>query len=93
VISGRAKRVVIYTASLLIAPTPIMAYEKGTRDFALAVLACGVIFSVSSLYVVGGERRLKSRSLLNLKLLATASITFLFGLFMAIGSMVFLVRF
>jgi hypothetical protein len=93
VISGRAKRVVIYTASLLIAPLPIMPYEKGTRNFALAVLACGVIISMSSFYVVEGERRLKSRSLLNLKLLATASITLLFGLFMSIGSVVFLVRF
>ena len=92
-ISGRAKRVVIYTASLLLAPIPIMPFEKGTRDFALAVLACGVIISMSSFYVVEGERRLKSRSLLNLKLLATASITLLFGLLMSIGSIVFLIRF
>jgi hypothetical protein len=70
-----------------------MSYEKGTRDFALAVLACGVILSLSSFYVVDGERRLKARSLLGRKLLATASITLLFGLFMAMGSMVFLVRF
>jgi hypothetical protein len=93
VISGRGKRVVIYTASLLIAPLPIIPFEKGTRDFALAVLACGAIISMSSLYVVEGERRLKSRSLLGHKLLATASITLLFGLFMAIGSVVFLKRF
>ena len=92
-ISGRAKRVGIYTASLLIAPLPIMPYEKGTRGFALAILACGVIISMSSFYVVEGERRLKSRSLLGLKLLAVASITLLFGLSIAIGSMVFLVRF
>ena len=70
-----------------------MAYEKGTRGFALAVLACGVILSLSSFYVVAGERRLKARSLLGHKLLATASITLLFGLFMAMGSMVFLIRF
>lgn len=89
-IAGRTKRVVVYTVSLLIAPIPIMPYERGTREFALAVLACGVILSLSSFYVVEGERRLKFRSLLSNKLLATASITLLLGLFMAIGSIVFL---
>ena len=92
-ISGRAKRVVVYTISLLIGPIPIMAFEKGTRNFVLAVLACGLIVSLSSFYVVVGERRLTSRSLLGRKLLAAASITLLFALFMAIGSIVFLVRF
>jgi len=93
VISGRAKRVVVYTASLLIAPLAIIPFEKGTRGFAFAVLACGVILGLASFYVVEGERGLKARSLLGRKLLATASITLLFGLSIAIGSMVVLVRF
>jgi hypothetical protein len=49
--SGRAKRVILYTGSLLIAPMPVMPYAKGTREFAFAVLACGAILSLSSFYV------------------------------------------
>ena len=91
-LSGRAKRVLVYTVSLLTAPMPIMPFEKGTREFALAVMACGVVLSLSSFYVVAGEMRLKSRSLLGVKLLTTATITLLFGLSIAIGSMVYLIR-
>ena len=69
---------------------PIMPFEKGTREFALAVIACGVIVSLSSFYVVKGEKTLKSRSLLGNKLLAAAIITLLFGLFMTIGAIVYL---
>jgi hypothetical protein len=92
VISGRAKRVLVYTVSLLTAPMPIMPFEKGTREFALAVIACGVVLSLSSFYVVEGELRLKSRSLLGMKLLITATITLLFGLSMTVGSIVYLIR-
>ena len=91
-ISGRAKRVMLYTASLLTAPMPVMPFEKGTREFALAVIACGVLLSLSSFYVVEGEIRLKSRSLLGVKLLTTATITLLFGLSMIVGSIVYLIR-
>jgi hypothetical protein len=82
----------LYTASLLTAPVPMMLFEKGTREFALAVIACGLLLSLSSLYVVEGEIRLKPRSLLGVKLLTAATITLLFGLSMTVGSMVYLIR-
>ena len=82
----------VYTASLLIAPMPVMPYEKGTREFALAVMACGAIVTLSSLYVVAGESRLKSRGLLGNKLLAASLITLLCGLLMVVGSIVYLAR-
>ena len=91
-ISGRAKRVLVYTASLLTAPMPVMPFERGTREFAFAVMACGVILSVSSFYVVEGETKLKSHSLLGIKLLTAATITLLFGLSITVGSIVYLMR-
>ena len=91
-ISGRAKRVLLYTASLLIAPLPIMPYEKGSPGFALAVGACGVILSLSSFYVVAGERKLKAKSVLGMKLLAAATITLLFGMSLTVGSIIYLLR-
>ena len=88
--SGRAKRVLIYTASLLTAPMPIMPYVKGTREYALAIMACGAILSLSSFYVVRGELKLKARGLLGNKLLASSLITLLFGMSMLVGSIVYL---
>jgi hypothetical protein len=88
--SGRAKRVLVYTASLLIAPMPVMPYEKGTREFALAVMVCGAILSLASFYVARGEMSLKARGLLGNKLLASSIITLLFGMSMFIGSIVYL---
>ena len=82
-----------YTTSLLTAPVPIMPFEKGTREFALAVIACGVLLSLSSFYVVKGEIRLKPRSLLGAKLLAAAAITLLFGLSMTVGATVYLIQY
>jgi hypothetical protein len=93
VISGRANRVLVYTTSLLTAPMPIMPFEKGTREFALAVIACGVLLSLASFYVVKGEKNLKSRSLLGMKLLAAATITLLFGLSMTVGAIVYLIQY
>ena len=90
--SGRAKRVLVYTIALLTAPMPIMPFEKGTREFALAVVACGAVLSLASFYVVNGERRLKARSLLGNKLLASATITLLFGLSITVGAIVYLLR-
>lgn len=88
--SGRAKRVLVYTASLLIAPMPVMPYEKGTREFAFAVMACGAILSVGSYYAARGEMKLKARSLLGNKILASSLITLLFGMAMLFGSLVYL---
>ena len=89
-ISGRAKRVLVYTASLLVAPMPVMPYEKGTREYALAVMACGAVLALSSFYVVRGEMGLKYRPLVGNKLLATSLITLLFGMLMFAGSIVYL---
>lgn len=90
VISGRAKRVLVYTASLLTAPMLVMPYEKGTREFALAVMACGAILTLSSFYTVQGEMRIKARALLGNKLLASSLITLLFGMSMLVGALVYL---
>ncbi len=43
------------------------ALRKGTREFALAALACGIILTLSSFYVVQGEMRLRARGLLGYK--------------------------
>jgi hypothetical protein len=91
-ISGRAKRVLVYTAALLLAPLPVMPYAKGTREFALAVAACGAALALSSLYVARGEWKLKHRGLLGNKLLASSLITLLFGAALFVGSVVYLVR-
>jgi hypothetical protein len=89
--SGRAKRVLVYTASLLIAPLPVMPYVKGTREFALAIVVCGAIVSLSSFYVARGELKIKARPLVGNKLLAASLITLLFGVAMLVGSMVKLI--
>lgn len=68
-----------------------MPYEKGTREFALAIMACGAVVTLSSLYVVQGEIKIKLRSLVGNKLLAASLITLLFGMAMLVGSMVYLV--
>jgi hypothetical protein len=91
VISGRAKRVLVYTASLLIAPLPVMPYVKGTREFAFAIMACGAIVTLSSFYVAQGEIKIKPRTLLGNKLLAASLITLLFGVAMMVGSIVKLI--
>lgn len=85
--SGRAKRVLVYTISLLTAPVPVMPYEKGTREFALAVMACGMILSLSSFYVVRGEWKVRPRPLVGDKLLASSLITLVFGLFLFVGAL------
>ena len=88
--SGRAKRVLIYTAALLISPIPVIPFEKGTREFALALVVCGGLLSSASFYVVYGEAKLQARGLLGNKLLAASVITFVFGLSMFVGSIVYL---
>ncbi len=89
-LSGRAKRVLVYTAALLFAPLPVMPFEKGTREFGLGVMACGAILSLASFYVVRGELRLRARGLVGTKLLAASLMTLLFGLFMLLGFIVYL---
>ena len=69
-----------------------MPFEKGTREFALAIMACGAILALSSFYVFRGEAKLKQRDLLGNKLLATSLITLLFGLSMFVGSLIYLGR-
>ena len=90
--SGRGKRVIVYTAALLVAPLPAMPFERGTREFALAVLAWGAALGLASLYVARGEARLRARSLLGAKLLAASILTLLLGALLIAGSVVFLAR-
>jgi hypothetical protein len=89
VISGRAKRVIVYTASLLVAPLPVMPFVKGTREYALGVAVCGVMLSLGSFYVARGEWRLEARGLLGNKLLASSVITLLFGVLMLVWSLMY----
>ena len=79
----------VYTAALLIAPMPVMPYEKGTREFVLALMVCGAILSVGSFYVAHGEARLTNRGLLGNKMLASSIITLLFGMGMLVGAIVY----
>lgn len=65
-----------------------MPYEKGTREFALAIMVCGAIVTLSSFYVAQGEIKIKPRPLLGNKLLAASLITLLFGVAMLISSIV-----
>ncbi len=90
--SGRARRVLVYTAALLLAPLPVMPYARGTREFALAVAACGAVLALSSLNLARGELRLRHRGLLGNKLLAASLITLAFGAAMFVGSIVYLIR-
>ena len=89
--SGRGRRVLVYTAALLGAPLPLMPFEKGTREFALAAAACGLVLSLGSFYVLRGELRLRARGLLGMKLVASSAITLLFGAALLAGSVVYLV--
>ena len=90
--SGRGRRVIVYTAALLFAPLPVMPFERGTREFALALIACGTALALASFYVARGELRLKARSLLGNKMLASSIITLLFGALLVVGSVAFLLR-
>lgn len=88
--SGRGRRVLVYTASLLAAPLPVMPFVRGTREFALGVMACGLVLTLASLYVFRGEAAVRPRGLLGNKLLAASLITMLFGLSLFLGSVVYL---
>lgn len=90
--SNRAKRVLVYTASLLLAPLPVMPFEKGTREFAWSLVPCSIILSLGSFYVARGECRSKGRDLLGMKLIGSSVITLLFGVSMLVGTLVYLLR-
>lgn len=68
-----------------------MPFERGTREFALAVGVCGLVLAAGSFYAARGEWRLRHRGLLGWKLLAASLITLVFGLALAAGSFVHLV--
>lgn len=89
-ISDRGRRVLVYTAALLLAPLPVMPFEKGTREFAWAVAACGAALAAASYYAARGEWRLRHRGLPGNKLLAASLITLAFGLALLAGSFVYL---
>jgi hypothetical protein len=91
-IDGRGKRVLVYTAALLLAPLPVMPFAPGTREFAWAVAACGAALAAASYYVARGEWRLEHRGLLGNKLLAASLITLVFGVSLVAGSVVYLSR-
>ena len=92
VASARGKRIFVYTASLLGAPLLAMPFVKGTREFALAIMGWGAILSFSSSYLLQVEVKVKSRSLLSRKLLATSLITLTVGLSMLVGAVVYLIQ-
>ena len=81
---------VVYTATLLISPILVMPFEKGTRGFVFALIACGALLSVGSLYAALGECRLKARALLGNKILAASIITLMFGVSLIVGSFAYL---
>lgn len=89
--SGRGRRVLVYTAALLLAPLPVMPYAKGTREFAAAVAVCGAVLSLSSLYVARGELSLKHRGLPGTRLLASSLITLVFGTGIVVWALSYLI--
>jgi hypothetical protein len=86
--SGRARRVLVYTAALLVAPLPVMPFERGTRAFVLSLAPCGLFIAVASFYVLRGELTLRARGLLGNKLVAASLITLLFGAALLAGAVV-----
>ena len=89
--SGRARRILVYTVALLTAPLPVMPFEKGTPAFALSLVPCGLFIVLASVYVLRGELGLRSHGLLGMKLIATTLITLAFGAALLAGSVVYLV--
>ncbi len=90
--SGRARRILVYTAALMTAPLPVMPFERGTRPFALALVACGLVLTLGSFYVARGELRLRHRGLLGAKLVAASLVTLSFGAALFVGALVWLGR-
>ena len=91
--SGRAKRVLVYAAALLLAPLAAMPFERGTREFVVGLAAWGGAVALASLYVARGELRHKARGLLGAKLLASSLITLACGAATLAGSVIYLCLF
>lgn len=89
---GRAKRVLVYAAALILSPAWLMPWELGTREFALALVPYGLALSLLSLYVLRGELAFREPGLLGWKLVAASFITLLFAASLAVGSVVYLLR-
>ncbi|HEX5709043.1 MAG TPA: hypothetical protein VFX96_17205 [Pyrinomonadaceae bacterium] len=89
---GRAKRVLVYTVSILVAPLPLMPFVVGTREFALALIVTAAVLAPASFYVLRGEMRVKPRGLLGNKLLASSLITFVFAVALFVGSLIYLFK-
>ena len=88
--SGRAKRVLVYTLALLTAPLPVMPFEKGTRAFALSLVPSALFIVLVSFYILRGELGLRSRGLLGMKLVAATLITMAFGMALLAGCVVYI---
>lgn len=88
--SERAKRILVYTVALLAVPLPVIPFERGTPEFALTLVPCGLFIAAASFYVLRGELQLRSHGLLSLKLIVTTLITLAFGLALATGSVVYI---
>ena len=71
---------------------PLMPYVAGTREYAIAIIVSAAILTPASFYAMRGELRLKHRGLVGNKLLAASLITFLLGISMLVGSLVYLGR-
>jgi hypothetical protein len=57
-----------------------MPFEKGEREFWLALIACGTLLSAGSAYAARGEVQLQHRSLVGNKILAASTITLVAGI-------------
>lgn len=90
--SGRGKRVLVYTLTLLTAPMPVMPFERGTREFASAVIVWGTLLALSSFYTARGEMKLKARPLVGTKLLIASLFTLPLGIFLVVWAIIYLVR-
>ena len=87
--SGRAKRIFVYTLALLTAFMPAMPFERGTPAFALSLVPSGLFIALASAYVLRGELGYSSHGLLGMKLIVTTLITLVLGVALAAGSLVY----
>jgi hypothetical protein len=91
--SPKAKRVLIYTISLLVGPMPMMPFVRGTPEYALGMTAYGAILTLSSYYVargeLGGWKRFRFSRLVGNRLLIASLITLPCGALLFLGSIFF----
>ena len=91
-LSGRAKRVLVYTATLLGAPVLVLPFVPGTPAYAAAGAVCGVLLSAGSAYAARGELQTRPRLLVGTKLLICALFTLLLGVSMVAVALVWRLR-